>query len=148
MQDTVYVVLSGRIVLTHPNKVLMDIIAEGPKALRERVEILSDRQTQRNLKTFITAQTGKDGKNSADYEMRNQRLAEAKTKNTTFQLFDKMLGIEKDPKLAKIREENPLNKITVPDGQFKHIDERIDLFNTPFDQDSHELHPLMMSVTP
>ena len=58
-----------------------------------------------------------------------------------------MLGIDKDPKLSKIRDENPLNKISVPDGQFKYIDERIDLFNMPIDQTTNEPHPLMSTVT-
>ena len=57
--------------------------------------------------------------------MKTQRLEEAKTKNKTFQLFDKMLGIEKDPKLAKIREENPLNNIAVPQCEMVDLEERI-----------------------
>ena len=45
--------------------------------------------------------------------------------NKTFQLFDKMLGIEKDPKLLQIREENPLNNIAVPQMEMTDLDERI-----------------------
>ena len=45
-----------------------------------------------------------------------QRVEEAKTKNATFQMFDKMLGIQQDPKLQKFKENNPLNNITVPQG--------------------------------
>ena len=37
-----------------------------------------------------------------------------------------MLGIEKDPKLKKIREENPLNNIAVPQGLIGNLDDRID----------------------
>lgn len=68
------------------------------------------------------------GRGTAEYEkeMKNKKLEEAKTKNTTFQLFDKMLGIEKDPKLKKIREENPLNNIAVPQGLIGDLDDRID----------------------
>ena len=43
MQDTVYVVLAGRIVLAHPNEVLMQILADGPTEYKERVEILSEK---------------------------------------------------------------------------------------------------------
>ena len=37
-----------------------------------------------------------------------------------------MLGIEKDPKLKKIRDENPLNNIAVPQGLLANLDDRID----------------------
>ena len=36
-----------------------------------------------------------------------------------------MLGIEKDPKLAKIRDENPLNKIAVPSAGVGDLESRI-----------------------
>ena len=36
-----------------------------------------------------------------------------------------MLGIEKDQKLHAIRESNPLNKIVVPQGNLKDLDDRI-----------------------
>ena len=39
-----------------------------------------------------------------------------------------MLGLEKDPKLLKIRAENPLNKIHVPKDGIVDLDERIDQF--------------------
>jgi len=49
---------------------------------------MTQKQVLKNLrqKTFITAQGMKGGPGDADYEfeMRNQRLEEAKTKNTTF----------------------------------------------------------------
>ena len=70
------------------------------------------------------------------------RVEEAKTKNKTFQLFDKMLGLEKDPKLIKIREQNPLNNILVPNDGINDLDERIDQFYEPMDPASGEsLHP-------
>ena len=75
--------------------------------------------------TFITAQGMQVGSAEYEHEMKNQRLEEAKTKNTTFQLFDKMLGIEKDPKLLKIREDNPLNNITAPQCDLSDLDDRI-----------------------
>ena len=72
------------------------------------------------------------------------RVEEAKTKNKTFQLFDKMLGLEKDPKLLKIREQNPLNNILVPKDGINDLDERIDQFYEPMDPGSGEsLHPLL-----
>ena len=58
--------------------------------------------------------------------MKFARVEEAKTNNKTFQLFDKMLGLEKDPKLLKIRAENPLNHINVPKDGIIDLDERID----------------------
>jgi len=42
-----------------------------------------------------------------------------------------MLGIEKDPKIIKIREENPLNKIRIPDCEVADIDRRIEQFYNP-----------------
>ena len=36
-----------------------------------------------------------------------------------------MLGIEKDPKLLAIRQENPLNNIEVPKMEMIDLDERI-----------------------
>ena len=57
-----------------------------------------------------------------------------------------MLGIQADPKLAKIREQNPLNKIAVPQGLIANLDERIGQFYIPVDPDSEHIHPLL-SVT-
>ena len=54
-----------------------------------------------------------------------------------------MLGIEKDPKLLKIREENPLNKIEVPQGLVGDIDGRIEQFYLPVDPNSEHMHPLL-----
>ena len=72
------------------------------------------------------------------------RVEEAKTKNKTFQLFDKMLGLEKDPKLIKIREQNPLNNILVPNDGINDLDERIDQFYEPMDVGSRDsLHPFL-----
>lgn len=47
-----------------------------------------------------------------------------------------MLGLEKDPKLLAIREENPLNNIAVPKMEMVDLDERIDQFYTPIDPES------------
>ena len=41
-------------------------------------------------------------------------------------MFDKMLGIQKDPRLLKIREQNPLNNINVPFGPVNDVDARIE----------------------
>ena len=56
--DTVYLILAGRVAITHPKAALMKLKEGSPKELRERTEILTQRQTvKRNrLKTFITAQ--------------------------------------------------------------------------------------------
>ncbi len=48
-------------------------------------------------------------------------------------MFDKMLGIQKDPKLAMIREQNPLNNIHVPQGGVNNVDARIEQFYIPVD---------------
>ena len=58
--------------------------------------------------------------------MKIQRLQEAKTNNAAFQMFDKMLGLEKNPKMLKLKEENPLNNITVPQGKITNLDSRIE----------------------
>ena len=42
-----------------------------------------------------------------------------------------MLGLEKDPKLAKIRAANPLNNINVPADGLLDLDKRIDEFFEP-----------------
>ena len=54
-----------------------------------------------------------------------------------------MLGIEKDPKLAKLRDQNPLNNIAVPKGQFADLDSRIDQYYVPFDLTGEVEHPLL-----
>ena len=57
-----------------------------------------------------------------------------------------MLGIEKDPKLHKIREGNPLNKIVVPQGNLMDLDDRIEQFRMPIDADLG-YHPLLVRPT-
>ena len=79
--------------------------------------------------------------------MREKRLEEAKTKNKTFQLFDKMLGIEKNPKLMKIRNENPLNNISVPTGEVGDLDSRIDQYYVPVDLSGETVHPLLHATS-
>jgi len=54
-----------------------------------------------------------------------------------------MLGMEKDPKLLKIREENPLNKIAVPKGIIGDLDSRIEQFYVPVDPSGEVMHPLL-----
>ena len=46
-------------------------------------------------------------------------------------MFDKMLGVEKDPKLQQIRENNPLNHIEIPQGNLGNLDDRISEFLMP-----------------
>ena len=82
----------------------------------------------RKQSTFLTAQ-GTKVANETEFQreqMKFARVEEAKTNNKTFQLFDKMLGLEKDPKLLKIRAENPLMHINVPKDGIIDLDERID----------------------
>ena len=54
-----------------------------------------------------------------------------------------MLGIENDPKLIAIRQENPLNNIAIPQMEMHDLDERIGQFYTPVDPESPEIHPLL-----
>lgn len=56
-----------------------------------------------------------------------------------------MLGIEKDPKMLKIRQDNPLNKIKVPNCSVDDIDERIGQFYIPIDLNGETMHPLLMT---
>lgn len=58
--------------------------------------------TKTQINSSITSQGTKGaGENEFQREqIKFARVEEAKTKNKTFQLFDKMLGLEKDPKLA------------------------------------------------
>ena len=58
-------------------------------------------------------------------------------------MFDRMLGLEKDPRLIKIRAENPLNNIAVPKGRIDNLDERIDQFYIPIDHEGETMHPLL-----
>ena len=58
-------------------------------------------------------------------------------------MFDKMLGIEKDPKLAKIRDENPLNKIAVPSAGVGDLESRIGQYYIPVVDNPNYIHPLL-----
>lgn len=89
LADSINVIVSGRVAITHPNALYMEIYeAEGPKGLRERAQIMTDKQVKKELekRTFITATGALGGPGDKKYEedMRNKRLAEAKTKNQTF----------------------------------------------------------------
>ena len=53
-----------------------------------------------------------------------------------------MLGIQKNPKLHKIREANPLNNIVVPRGSVNDLDARIEQFNA-LAVGSSKFHPLL-----
>lgn len=127
-------IISGRVAITHPKQRLLDLKSGDPKVFRESVELMTakDMVNMIRRKTFITSQNTKGPKGfdkELDRELqKNKRLEDAKTKNKTFQLFDKMLGIEKNPKLHKIREANPLNNIAIPSGDLTDLDERISLF--------------------
>ena len=79
-------------------------------------------------------------------KQRTLRFEEAKTKNKTFQMFDKMLGIEKDPKLAKIREENPLNKIAIPHGEIGDLDQRVAQYYVPVYDAPDFVHPVLAAT--
>ena len=111
--------MRGRVAITYPTPKLIELKKEDQKKLRETVEMMTQKQVNAILRrqTFITAE-GTKGSNGEDKDLNKERLKnkleEAKTKNKTFQLFVRMLGIEKDPKLHAIRESNPLNKILVP----------------------------------
>ena len=61
-------------------------------------------------------------------------------------MFDKMLGIEKDPKLAKIREENPLNKISIPDGDISDLDQRVAQYYVPVYSAPDFVHPVLAAT--
>ena len=54
-----------------------------------------------------------------------------------------MLGLEKDPKLAKIRAQNPLNNIAVPTDGIRDLDERIDQFYVPMESSGDGIHPFL-----
>ena len=73
----------------------------------------------------------------------SKRLEEAKTKNSAFQSLDKMLAFQNHPKLNKIREENPLNNIKVPQGDLSDVDDRIGQFSIPVDGTGETMHPLL-----
>ena len=45
-------------------------------------------------------------------------------------MFDKMLGLQKDPRLIRIREANPLHQIKVPECDASNLDERMEHFLT------------------
>ena len=150
--DTVYIILSGRVAITYPNSDLLNLSKEGgAKLLRERTCIMTNKQVTKTRKqnTFITSKGTKvSGENEFQREqMKFARVEEAKTKNQTFQLFDKMLGLEKDPKLAKIRAQNPLNNITVPSDGLRDLDQRIGDFYIPAEQRERGadggLHPFL-----
>ena len=106
---------------------------------------MTQRQVEKQIKqkTFLTAQGLVAGTDEAIEQMKNQRVEEAKTKNKTFQMFDKMLGIEKDPKLAQIRLDNPMNNICIPNGGVDNVDERIEQFYIPVDSTTNTMHPLL-----
>ena len=144
--DTVYLIMKGRVAITHPNKAYFKVKEESTtKQFRERTELMTQRQVEKQIKqkTFLTAQGLVAGTDEAIEQMKNQRVEDAKTKNKTFQMFDKMLGIEKDPKLAQIRLANPMNNICIPNGGIDDVDERINMYYIPVDSNSNTIHPLL-----
>ena len=85
--DTIYLVVSGRIAITHPNAELIQLYNEGgPKLVKDRCQGMTEKQVNKlqRMKTFITAQGGGLNGGQDEEQMRNQRLEEAKTNNKTF----------------------------------------------------------------
>ena len=95
------VVLRGQIGVIYPDSLLMDLIKEGPEAVREGVELLTEAQAEikKSETIFITGRAGSTGNVQQDKESqdRQRRLQEgvdaAKQKNATYQAFDAMLGL-------------------------------------------------------
>ena len=56
-----------------------------------------------------------------------------------------MLGIEKDPKLVKIRDENPLNRIKIPNCEIDDVEARIQQYYIPVDPQHPTQHPLLIT---
>lgn len=129
--DRIYVIVNGRAAITYPNAQYFELMeGGGAKFFKERTQLCTENEVSKILRrnTLITANgiPGLMGDSQHLQDQKTQRLEEAKTKNKTFQLFDKMLGIEKNPKLIQIRELNPLNNINVPKMEMTDLDERID----------------------
>lgn len=103
--DRVYVVLAGRIAVAHASNTLLEYKL-NPKVFKERVQYLTTAQKHKLLKkrTFVTREGGycEIGDDHETYmqQMKTLKLEEAKAKHSTFLLFDKMLGIEENPKLV------------------------------------------------